>query len=356
MALVSLEIGNFRCIEHAELELDPRCTAIIGANAAGKTSTLEAIHVLSTGRSFRTLRNELLLGTSNNQEFLVCGRVRAPNQHLTLGLKWGTAGREVRLNGTKCRGFAPLAAALPVQVIDPGAHKLLEEGPSQRRRYVDWGVFHVEPSFVETWRSYNTALIQRNAALKTQQDQSLIRTWDGQLAITGENIGQLRDRYVAELSPVVGQFSIELLGAAATLEINRGWDRGATLSESLRTSLSRDLRLRTTSVGPHRAELAVRIEGVAAKDRISRGQQKLLACALVLAQLQHRVTSGLDPACLLLDDPAAELDVNNLGKLLQLIAAIPAQLVVTAVESRTIDAISPGNMFHVKQGRVAKML
>ena len=356
MALVSLEIGNFRCIEHAEIAFDPRCTVIVGENAAGKTSILEAIHVLSSGRSFRTPRNELLVRDNRDAEFLLVARVISNGQRHTAGLKWSRTGRELRLNSAKCRGFAEVAATLPVQVIDPGTHRLLEDGPAQRRRFVDWGVFHVEHAFMETWRSFQTALAQRNAALKTQPDPTLIQTWDPELARTGEVIAALRDRYIQNLGPTVAEFSEALLGVPVTLTVDRGWDRGEGLADVLAASLTRDVRLKNTSTGPHRADLQVGINGIPARDRISRGQQKLLACSLVLAQLQHRVASGMDPATLLLDDPAAELDVNNLGKLMQLVAKIPAQLVVTAVNENSVKTISTGKMFHVEQGRVTEVL
>jgi DNA replication and repair protein RecF len=356
MAIISLQVANFRCIERAELDFDPRSTLIVGENAAGKTSILEAIHTLSAGRSFRTSKNELLVRGGELAEFVITGKAVQNFRTLTLGLKWRSEGKEIHLNGARNRGFAELAAALPVQVIDPGAHKLLEEGPSQRRRFVDWGVFHVEQQFVGVWRAYNTALNQRNAALKSQQSSSLVRSWDEQLANLGEQICHLRQHYVENLASPVDEIAKELLGVSVRLAMKKGWSEGVSLAESLALSWSRDLRYRNTSVGPHRADLYIEIDGVTAKDRVSRGQQKLLACALVLAQLRYHVDSGMPPACLLLDDPAAELDVHNLGKLLQLVVKIPAQLIATAVDSKTLNMIAAGKMFHVKQGYVTPMV
>lgn len=352
MSLVSLTASNFRCLEHIDLEFDPRCTAIAGSNGAGKTSLLEAIYVLSVGRSFRTNRPELLIGRSQPPEFLIVGKVVVSSRRRTLGVRWSREEKEIHLDGAHRRGFADLTAALPVQVIDPNSHTLVEGGPIERRRYVDWGVFHVEQAFWKAWKDYSKALQQRNAALKSQQPVHLVRSWDEQLISAGESVGRYRRAYVDTIASTVAANVSELLGLDASLSVKDGWMEGKTFEESVESNWVKDIRFRTTTVGPHRADLELRVGSDLAKDVVSRGQQKVLACALILAQLQHRVAAGLEPACLLLDDPAAELDVNNLGKLLQLVGRIPAQLVATAVDFRTVELLSPGKMFHVKQGEV----
>jgi DNA replication and repair protein RecF len=347
----SLEIENFRCFDRAHIDFDARCTVISGANAGGKTTVLEAVHVLSTGHSFRTSHPELLV-RDGCDEFLIAGQVDHRSRSVSAGVKWSSEGREVHYDGTKLRGVAVLAAALPVRVIDPSSHRLIEEGPSQRRRFMDWGVFHVERRFHEVWQAYKTALAQRNAALRAQQPRNLVRSWDRALAVNGEEITRMREAYLKALEPTAATFIGALLGVSGSLNIRAGWDANGSLARQLEEGWARDSRFRTTSLGPHRAELEILIAGKAAKDCISRGQQKLLACALILAQLHHHVDSGGDPGTLLLDDPAAELDVDNLGKLMQMISGIAAQVAVTAVDSATTEIINPGKKFHVKQGRI----
>ena len=128
------------------------------------------------------------------------------------------------------------------------------------------------------------------------------------------------------------------------------------MREALHDSISRDLRLKTTHVGPHRADLGFLIDGTPARDRVSRGQQKMLAAAFILSQVLVRAQLPGPRASLMLDDPAAELDVDNLGKLLAAIAEIPAQLLVTSVHERGLEGIRMGRRFHVEQGRFAPML
>jgi DNA replication and repair protein RecF len=263
---------------------------------------------------------------------------------------------EAHVGGKRAKGFAELAAILPAQVIDPEVHRLLEDGPKARRRFLDWGLFHVEPQFVEGWRRYQRALRQRNAALKLKLLRSDVSLWDGELANAGAAIATQRQQYIDGLGLVVSEIAEALLELPVRLEHRQGWGHDISLEQALNNAWSRDLRYALTTVGPHRADVVVFVDGAPAKERISRGQQKLLASAMLLAQILYRMKTKTEPVCLLLDDPAAELDVDNLGKLLREIAKIPAQLVVTSLELRTIDRYLSGSLFHVKQGNITPVL
>lgn len=355
MPLQALEVRDFRCIERAEIELDSRCTVIAGANASGKTSLLEAVHFLSCGRSFRTNQSELLI-RQGRTGFLLVGRVHSDGRETTLGVQLGAEATELRVAGRTARGFADLATLLPVQVIEPGVHRLLEDGPKERRRFVDWGVFHVEPRFVDAWRRYQRALRQRNAALKAKLSRASITVWDAELVAAGEAVTTFRHEYLADLHSSISALASELLNLPVAAHYRQGWADGNKLATALEESLSRDQRLGSTSVGPHRSDLQILVDGVPARERVSRGQQKLLAAGLLLAQLSHRATRNGDSACLLLDDPAAELDVDNFRRLLKAVAQTPAQLIVTTVDFASIEAYLGGRKFHVEQGRVQPML
>ena len=355
MALLSVEVTDFRCIKHAQLEFDQRCTLVAGENASGKTSLLEAIHVLSCGHSFRSNRQDLLTRQGANC-FLIAGRALSRGASVFLGVQGSKDKTEARIAGRRAQGFAELAAELPAQVIDPEVHRLLEDGPKARRRFLDWGVFHVEPQFVEAWRRYQRALHQRNAALKAKLPRVAVTLWDAELASAGSVVADLRQRYIDNLQPTLERVAGALLDLSVRIDHKRGWSQDLTLSVGLNEAWTRDQRYGQTTVGPHRADLGVLIGGVPAKERISRGQQKLLASAMMLGQLINRVESGAEPAVLLLDDPAAELDVDNLKKLLCEIAKTPAQLIVTSLDLRLIDRYLSGAVFHVKQGCVSPVL
>jgi DNA replication and repair protein RecF len=348
--LTAIDIENFRCIRAAQLALDPQATGIVGENGSGKTSLLEAIYFLAHGRSFRANQREKLL--PHDAKFLrIVGRIQTIRGELVAGIECGEQGTRANLAGQGISGIAEIAEILPVQVIDPGVHRLIEEGSARRRRLLDWGVFHVKHEFLGVWRRYQRALQQRNAVLRSGGDEQLLAAWEGELSIAGHRVDTLRGEYAAQLLPYFAEIAERLLGAqGARFSYRRGWAAEHELAVQLIESRPRDQRLRTTTVGAHRADVAFVFEGAPARDRVSRGQQKLLAAAFILSQLAFQAAQGAPPACLMLDDPAAELDVDNLGKLLAAVSKIPAQLVITSVHESGLEGVKLGRKFHVKQG------
>ena len=354
--LSSVEIRNFRCIEHGCLQFDRRGTGIVGDNASGKTSLLEALFFLGHGRSFRTATRARLVRRGTDR-FQVVARLRDEDREFVASAEHGSGATQMRLAGHGVSSVADIAEVLPLQVIDPGVHRLIDEGSARRRRILDWGVFHVKQDFLFHWRRYQRALLQRNAALREALDTSLIAAWDDELMSSADQVNSARLAYFGTFKERFEQLASALLAETVTLEYRRGWEDGLPLAQALTGVRQRDARLGTTTVGPHRADLAIRSEGVLARDRVSRGQQKLLASALILAQIHslHDLSVPRE-TCLLLDDPAAELDVDKLGKLLSAIEKLPAQLIVTSVTRAGLHGIEIGRMFHVEQGCFTPML
>lgn len=354
--LSSIEVEHFRCIERATLELDPRGTGIVGRNASGKTSLLEAIFFLAHGRSFRTATRHRLIQRGQDH-FRVIARVDHADRDLVASAEHGHGATQLRLAGRGVSGVAEIAEVLPVQVIDPGVHRLIDEGSARRRRLIDWGVFHVKPGFLAQWRRYQRALSQRNTALREGLSNAVVDAWKAEMLQAADFIDDARRAYMNSFTAKFQSLATALLQEPVEVEYRRGWPDDQSLQSSLEQARARDQRLGTTTVGPHRADIAIRVDGVLARDRVSRGQQKLLASALILAQIQATHDAGSDDrTCLLLDDPAAELDVDKLGKLLGAIEQIPAQLIVSSVTKEGLRGIEIGRTFHVEQGCFTPML
>jgi DNA replication and repair protein RecF len=346
-----VQVTDFRCLQSAALDLDPRFTLISGANAAGKTSLLEAVYVLGRGRSFRTRRLDHLI-RHGSEQFVVFGEVETAQRRIPLGVEGTAAGIRAKIGGARVESLAELALMLPVQIIDPEVHHLIEEGPSRRRRYLDWGTFHVDRSFLPQWQRYSQALKQRNAALRSRQPRDVITAWDHDLVSFGDRVTDARRRYVALLAPHAEVIGRNLLGMELSLSYRPGWSRDQSFAEALQQSWSHDQDSGVTQVGPHRAELGIRLNGAAVKDRISRGQQKLVAAALLLAQLKLFPGDTAVQPSLLLDDPAAELDDDRLAGLIQEVSAYSVQLIVTTLHDEFSRFGIPGRRFRVADGRV----
>jgi len=340
-------------LHSATLELDPHFTLISGPNASGKTSLLEAMYVLGRGRSFRTRRIEHLI-RRGTESFVVFGEIESAQRCVPLGIEGRVTGVRAKVAGEKAATLAELALQLPIQIIDPEVHRLIEEGPSRRRRFLDWGVFHVEHEFVGYWQRYHQVLRQRNAALKSRQGP-VISAWDGDLVRYGELITEARQRYVLALAEQCAPIGASLLGQELTLSYRAGWLKDLTFAEALAQSSQSDQEIGITQVGPHRAELGIRLEGLAVKDRISRGQQKLLAAALLIAQINLFPDSAPIRPTLLLDDPAAELDDERLAKLILEVSAHAVQLVVTTLHGEFSAFGDPGKRFAISGGAVTPL-
>jgi DNA replication and repair protein RecF len=338
------------------LDLHERGTGIVGPNASGKTSLLEAIYFLAHGRSFRTSVRTRMLG-AHGASFRIVGALSQTSSLTHAGVEYAGDNLRVRLGGKELAGISAVTRELPVQIVDPSIHRLIEEGANRRRRLLDWGVFHVEQTFLSPWRRYQRALGQRNAALRSGMDSRIVWSWTEDLATAAAEIDVQRSAYVAMLRPVFMELARSLLGFSVELDYLRGWSSEQAFDAVLVSSETRDRRLKTTTVGPHRADLTFKIDGTSARDLVSRGQQKMLAVALILAQVRLRAERhSLPRSCLLLDDPAAELDVDNLGKVLAVLAKLPTQLVITSLNQEGLHGMEVGRMFHVEQGRVYQML
>lgn len=350
--LAELSIESLRSIASARMALSARSNLIYGANGAGKTSLLEAVFLLGRGRTFRHRSTDRLIRRGDPLARVV-GRVRQDGLQHTLGVEVAEGATRARVDGQTPPTLAELARLFPVQILDPELHSLIEEGPSVRRRWLDWTVFHVEPAFTGTWQRYRRALQQRNAALASA-DGSLA-AWDDRLVEEGERLAQFRRDAIAALEPGWHAVCSDLVGLEIQMTYQAGWERGTSLRDALTRALPRDRDRQTTSVGPHRAEVALRLGGRAARDVLSRGQQKLAGASLVLCQLEYlKAAFGVVPT-LLVDDPSAELDHARLDAFIARVMAIGGQMIVTALSKDFRLFGQPETVFHVEQGAVEKV-
>ena len=352
MSLAELRIENLRCIETAALEFSPELNLIAGENGAGKTSILEAIFLLGRGRSFRTRSSEKLI-RHGQPKLVVYGRTDdMPPKHAGIEIA-SDGGTRARINGESAASLLELSGVVAVQAIDPEIHKLVDQGPERRRRWLDWLVFHVEPSFAVHWSRYNRALKQRNAALKS--GAAVIDAWDKEMVTNGVAITQARQRILERLLPRLKQ-TFERFGALdVSAGFSSGWSAECSFEEALRSHRDRDRQRGTTTAGPHRADVTLRRAHRAARETLSRGQQKLTAVAMIITPLQLLQDEQGMRAVLLLDDPAAELDDRNLQRLFAELSSLRCQMIATSLTPETALFQAPKATFHVEQGRVIRL-
>jgi len=354
LPLLSVKCTDFRCLEGAALEFGAGNNLIFGANASGKTSILEAVGYLGRGRSFRGANTRDLV-RHGSDEFLVVGKANTGTRTVSIGVRNSRSGLEVHADGEKRSSAAALAEALPLQIIDPDIHDLVAGGPENRRRYIDWMAFHVEHGYLETWRRFRRALKQRNAALRAGTNRLALNGWDHELAELGVELDSARRRVLDIVRPSLVEMGEGLLRSPIDFEYRRGWAAEFSLADAIAGTTDRDIQLGSTQAGPHRADMKLVYDERQARKLVSRGQQKLLACALILAATEVVQTHLEKPLLLLLDDPSAELDEESVGRLMSSVEGLGCQVIATTLDRTAALFSTAPTLFHVEQGRVERV-
>lgn len=355
MSLCQLSVEHLRNLQSVQLEPAPGLNVIFGENGAGKTSLLEAIFFLGRARSFRGGRPEHLIAR-DTESFVVRALVQTGAERLRVGVQRSSSDMRVRVGGEEVRSLSALARHLPVQVINNESQRLLQDGPQARRSFLSWGVFHVEHEYHGHWRRYERALRQRNAALKGG-NQRLARSWEPELVATAEAVTQQREQYVARLVAAAQPLlQLWLPQEELSFAYRRGWGGERSLAAAYDEGREREVELGHTLYGPHRADLGIRSSGIEAQHRLSRGQQKLLSIAMLIAQTQMGVHAGGN-WILLIDDLPAELDLSHRTQVLESLQGGSAQCFITCTEREAIP-LSPGvaKWFHVEHGAYREVI
>ncbi len=360
MSIIRLDVTDFRNIPAVRLEpLLDGFNLICGDNGSGKTSLLESIYFLSLGRSFRTTNTSHIVRKST-EKFVVSSHISLKNgQSIAAGVERGPNGRlNTRISGKDVASIAEIASLLPIQLINSNCYNLLDAGPIFRRKYIDWGAFYHSIEFLRVWQQYKRALKQRNAALAQRVPKKELETWNRELVQAGNLLHQLRLAYVELLLPILKDMVAELLTIVdLKIEYFPGWDQACEYQQILAQSIDKDFYLGYTQHGPHKANFNVIINGLPAKDILSRGQQKLFVCAMILAQGALLFQGQNKRPIYLVDDLPSELDVTSRSNLIALLSKQEAQIFVTAVDYAFFDGYTakPVRMFHVEHGNLKQM-
>lgn len=355
MHLTSLQGADLRCFSEFLLTPVPGVNLLLGKNGAGKTSILEAIHILGYGRSFRgRIRDGLIKQGQNHLQITV--RWQNPSglaqqagfQHT--GSDW-----QARMDGRDVENLSQFCEHFPVISFEPGSHELISGAADNRRRFMDWALFHVEPEFTQQWRRFHRALKQRNALLKRQPKTSELTPWDNEYAEAGEALTGYRRQYLNALKPLFRETAIGFLPLCGELDLSfqPGWrDTQLSLLDALRLNHDRDIQSGFCSVGPHRADWTVSLDAGLQQDHFSRGQAKLLALAALMAQARRFVEQKGFWPILCFDDLASELDQGHCANVLDFLKNCPAQIWMTGTEASPsfTEHFNTHKTFHVEQG------
>lgn len=363
MAVERLKIQQLRNLMAVDICPSSQVNLFFGENGSGKTSVLEALYILGLGRSFRSHKHKPLINR-DSADFTLFSNLRLDQEVFPLGISRNLQGDLLlKARGEVIASVADLANFLPLQLINADTFLLLDGGPIERRQFLDWLVFHVEPRFFPIWKRQQTCLKHRNSLLRHDRiDQEQLDIWDQELIKLTEQIDQYRskafDHFVKQFQLLINEFiQLEELG----LSYYSGWNKDKTYAEALMASRDRDLSLGQTHFGSHRADLKISLRALPAADVLSRGQQKLLVCAMKIAQgLVFQALTGRK-AIYLVDDLPAELDDRHREKLVFWLDHMQTQVFITGVKESDLRNLwsETGDkqikVFHVEQGRVLEI-
>ncbi|KAG1707626.1 DNA replication and repair protein RecF [Nymphon striatum] len=334
MWVETLKIHNCRILREVDIEFSPSLNIINGQNGSGKTSLLEALTLLSKGRSFRTSRIAEVINYDKSS-VLIASTIQSNSGIITkIGIEKLVGKTHIRINQKDIHSQSELSRFLPITVIHPDSIKLITGSPSERRAYIDWLCFYSFPSFYENWKSYQHILKQRNSCLKNKAHRYALSTWTDKLIDLQPVIHDFRSKALDKLKPQMIDIASELLGdVSCDIELKSGvplnveFDKQG-LSDFYAEKVETDIKFGRTNSGVHRADLNISLNGIPAVQSASRGQLKLLSISLLLAQ-SNAINSKGDKGIIIIDDVAAELDEANKNNLLNYLQELNQQLILT---------------------------
>lgn len=341
--LSTLQLTSFRCFRDTHFEFHPTFNFITGKNGSGKTALLEALSLLSVGRSFRTRETHPLIHMNDLQMVLFA---ELHGGHALSIQKSQQSSTQIKINTQSCLRTSELTAFLPSQVIYQDLFQIIDAGPTIRRQVLDWGMFHVKPNYHEMMKQYRNALKQRNALLKSGAGPKALVPWNQTLSELATWIDDARADYFAQCTPFFKQVLSALSGVEADLIYFKGWDKtgaGTSLQDVLEKHYETDFHRQYTQYGPHHADFEIRTETGKAKLFLSRGQQKIILLALKIAQAQL-----LQKPCIYLwDDVCAELDDEHLCRLGAFIPQLPGQFFISGIEASKMAFFQEGKQIEL---------
>lgn len=358
-----LDILHLRNLDAVRLDLEPGLNYFHGANGAGKTAILEAIHLLARGRSFRTHQTAELIQRGAEEVRVAAVVVDEHRGRQTLGIGKSRRDKtELRINGQPGRRLSDAALLLPLQVMVPSLSDLVFGAPAERRQWLDWGRFHVKHDYLRAHRDFLHALRQRNAALKAVASGRLqphsLEVWTEELLKHADLVTAEREAYLADMHPVLLEAVESLVpGLEFTMTYRRGWPQEQALRKVLSDSLVKEVKSGSTQCGPHRADVEIRAWGMSAGAVLSRGQGKSLASAMMLSQSRLLMRTARRAGVFLIDDVGAELDLQHTQLFFGMLLELGVQVLATSTsDPADIMDLTSGHvtMFHVEHGRVVR--
>jgi DNA replication and repair protein RecF len=345
--ITKLNIHNLRNIIHKEFSFNKNINIFHGENGVGKTSILEAIHLTSSGKSFRksSIKSLINFNKESMTVFIQCN-----NKKTFSTTKHKTGNSKAKINSRAVSKQSDITNQLPVISIDPEVYRLVDFGPLYRRNYLDWLVFHVKHDYIELWKKTYKCIKQLNYLYKKKAPETEIVLWELSYIKFSEELNAIRNSFFDELLPKIQNISSLIQADLSTLSIKfkKGWSKDLTLKEQLNLDKNKNRLYGQLQHGPHKMDIQIKDGIYQASQTLSRGQKKTLSMIFYMAYIELLIENEIFPI-LCLDDLDAELDSNKLEKVANFFINTNTQIFITSVLKDKIEKAFPeADMFHVK--------
>lgn len=358
MIVKSIKLQNFRNYRELDLAFDERTNIFCGDNAQGKTNILEAVYLSGTTRSHKGSRDRDMIYFGEEEAHLRTLIQKGDMEYqIDIHLKKNRA-KGIAINGVPIRKASELFGIANFVFFSPEDLGIIKQGPAERRRFLDMELCQLDKVYLHHLSAYHRVLNQRNKLLKDLSfHPELLDTldvWDMQLAEYGKKVIEGRERFIEALGEIVHKIHANLSGGKESLQVN--YEKNVSseeLYEHIRRNREKDVRMKTTSVGPHRDDLLFMTDGIDIRKFGSQGQQRTAALSLKLSEIELVKQEIQDTPVLLLDDVLSELDQNRQNYLLNSIHDIQTMITCTGLDEFVGHRFSINKIFRVVEGSVS---
>lgn len=359
MQIKSLTLENFRNYEKETFVFSDGLNILFGKNGQGKTNCAEAVFYLCTGTSLRIRHDKQLIKIGADHARIV-GEAENRYGKINVEAEIYEEKREIKVGGAKIQKNAELMGHINSVFFSPGELRLIQDGPDERRRFMNMSISQTSQSYYTALLRYNKILDQRNALLKNHDVSLIFETlpvWDEQLCNHAATIVKKRRELIEKLAPIAKEYHAFLTDGKETLDVfpSKTYDGdekeiAEKLKKQLTSAYEKDIRLGFTSVGPHRDDIEFSLNGVDAKAYASQGQTRTIALAVKLSEVEiFKALSGEYPV-LILDDVMSELDLPRRKKLLKKTEGL--QTILTCTHAERVLYGADSKKIRVENGKI----
>lgn len=360
MVIDSLDLKNYRNYDILDMNFDKNVNIIYGDNAQGKTNILESIYMCATSRSHRGSKDKEMIRFGESESHIKANVLKNNiNYRIDMHLK-GNKAKGIAINGIPIKKAVDLFGIIQIVLFSPEDLNIIKNGPSERRRFMDMELSQLNKIYLSNLVNYNKVLVQRNKLLKelsfnmTDELLSTLDIWDVQLVHYGRSIIDGRIKFVEELNDIISSIHSNLTGSKEKLVVEYApYTTAERLEDMVSASRDKDIRYKSTGIGPHKDDLVFYINGQDVRKYGSQGQQRTTALSLKLSEIELVKKLTKDNPILLLDDVLSELDSNRQNYLLNSIGDIQTIITCTGLDEFINNRININKVFKVTNGTVS---